>query len=299
MKITLIVVTVLTVFSVRAQKSDNTELKLLKEHAYFDHEARLIDRKLVEARDVDRQKRALVILNGIQSPTANDYQHAAFIIACLGDSISNKQVIELMTMAVVLDPDCDKSLLAQTIDAELVRQGKLQLFGTQTYLWIGEDMGSSGLKMYEVDTLAVSDEQRRSYNVRSLSEHRSYLKTHRENPLVDLYENGKRMKDIAAICRTEFQENPSASKVAEYQFIRLGIYLKRKEKLAEAIMTYELATELYPQSFNLLDLLGECYVDTNQCDKAIPVFERSIQLNPYERLTHEKLNACKNGERNQ
>ena len=51
-------------------------------------------------------------------------------------------------------------------------------------------------------------------------------------------------------------------------------------KVAEAIVIFKLNTELYPQSSNVYDSLGEAYMAKGDSEAAAANYKKSLELNP-------------------
>jgi hypothetical protein len=60
-----------------------------------------------------------------------------------------------------------------------------------------------------------------------------------------------------------------------------GYQLISAKKLDDAIAVLKLNTELYPDSWNVFDSLGEAYADAGQKDMAIVNYRRSLAINPH------------------
>lgn len=293
MKITLfLIVTFLTWFST-AQISDNSELETIYTEYERDHSSRRIDWGMLDKRDSIRQLSVLNILKSTESPTSNDYANAAAVFSHGHDSISEVRIVELMTKSIALDSTRDKSLLADGIDRRLLRLNKPQIYGTQSYISMYSDETYGKLIMYEIDTTQVSDKQRIEYNVRTLTEQRKYLKSMPQRPLFDLMTGGKSVPEIVKFCKVEFKENPTSKYVAEHHLSGFGTRLSRASDLKQALKVFELYAELYPNSFNAFDFLGECYFNLEQYKKAIVAFERSLELNPHKDYARKKIEECK------
>jgi Flp pilus assembly protein TadD len=54
----------------------------------------------------------------------------------------------------------------------------------------------------------------------------------------------------------------------------------RQNNLKEAIVVFKLNTELYPESSNVWDSLGEAYAGAGEKDLAIKYYKKSLELNP-------------------
>jgi tetratricopeptide (TPR) repeat protein len=64
-------------------------------------------------------------------------------------------------------------------------------------------------------------------------------------------------------------------------------------KIEQAIEIFQLNTELYPESANAYDSLGEAYMKNGDTEKAIKNYEKSIELNPENNNARDKLKELK------
>jgi CubicO group peptidase (beta-lactamase class C family) len=76
-----------------------------------------------------------------------------------------------------------------------------------------------------------------------------------------------------------------ATKPNEYDFSEgvlnsVGYQLLQTDKKPEAIEVFKLNVELYPNSFNTYDSLGEAYMVSNNKELAIANYKKSVELNP-------------------
>lgn len=76
------------------------------------------------------------------------------------------------------------------------------------------------------------------------------------------------------------KEKPNNSAVAEDRLNNLGYALLQQKKIAEAIVVLKANVELYPQSSNVYDSLGEAYMLNGNKDLAILNYKKSLELNP-------------------
>ncbi|HKP88118.1 MAG TPA: serine hydrolase [Blastocatellia bacterium] len=76
------------------------------------------------------------------------------------------------------------------------------------------------------------------------------------------------------------RERPNHNVVAEERFNTLGYSLLQQKKLAEAIAVFKVNVELYPQSSNVYDSLGEAYMVNGDKEPAIANYKKSLELNP-------------------
>lgn len=74
--------------------------------------------------------------------------------------------------------------------------------------------------------------------------------------------------------------NGSAKVFEEDSLNQLGYSCMRMKKMPEAIAAFKLNVELYPDSWNVYDSLGEALAENGQRDLAIQTYKKSIELNP-------------------
>jgi Flp pilus assembly protein TadD len=67
---------------------------------------------------------------------------------------------------------------------------------------------------------------------------------------------------------------------AEQDINRLGYEFIAENKLEQAILVLKLNVELFPESFNAWDSLGEAYMDHGDKELAIKNYSKSLELNP-------------------
>jgi CubicO group peptidase (beta-lactamase class C family) len=76
------------------------------------------------------------------------------------------------------------------------------------------------------------------------------------------------------------REQPSANVVAEQRLNGLGYTLMGQQKFTEAIAIFKVNVELYPQSSNVYDSLGEAYMMSGNKELAIANYKKSLELDP-------------------
>jgi tetratricopeptide (TPR) repeat protein len=76
----------------------------------------------------------------------------------------------------------------------------------------------------------------------------------------------------------------------------LGYRLMGGERLADAIAVFQLNVELYPESSNVYDSLGEAYMENGDTDLAIANYEKSLELNPDNTNAVARLERLRTGE---
>lgn len=66
----------------------------------------------------------------------------------------------------------------------------------------------------------------------------------------------------------------------EAEFNRFGYRLLQGNKVSEAIEIFKLNVEMYPDSWNVYDSLGEAYMNAGEMELAIKNYEKSLEVNP-------------------
>lgn len=76
------------------------------------------------------------------------------------------------------------------------------------------------------------------------------------------------------------REQPNGDAVAEERINTLGYGLLQQKKINEAIALFKANVEMYPQSSNTYDSLGEAYMVNGEKEQAIINYKKSLELNP-------------------
>lgn len=66
----------------------------------------------------------------------------------------------------------------------------------------------------------------------------------------------------------------------ETEFNRLGYLLIQRNQTLEAIEVFKLNVEMFPNSWNVYDSLGEGYLENGQTELAVKFYQKSLELNP-------------------
>ncbi|HKO95760.1 MAG TPA: serine hydrolase [Pyrinomonadaceae bacterium] len=90
---------------------------------------------------------------------------------------------------------------------------------------------------------------------------------------------GKTAEAIAAYQQIK-KDKPDNQTVSEGRLNGIGYTLMSQKKLPEAIAILKLNAELYPQSANVYDSLGEAYMTIGDKELAIANYKKSLELNP-------------------
>lgn len=77
--------------------------------------------------------------------------------------------------------------------------------------------------------------------------------------------------------------------VTEIQLNDLGYRLLNTKKVKEAVEIFKLNAEIYPQSANFYDSLGEAYMINGNKELAIKNYQRALELNPQNTIVLEIL----------
>ncbi len=78
----------------------------------------------------------------------------------------------------------------------------------------------------------------------------------------------------------EFRDEYSESVFSEGAVVGWGYNLLNRRKMDQAVAVFKLSVEMYPNSFNTYDSLGEAYMVAGNRELAIENYERSLELNP-------------------
>lgn len=76
------------------------------------------------------------------------------------------------------------------------------------------------------------------------------------------------------------KEYPATEIIPEYQMNDIGYSFMRKKQLQSAISIFMLNVEIYPDSWNVYDSLGEAYMESGDYELAISNYRKSLKLNP-------------------
>src|SRR3989440_5024576 len=118
--------------------------------------------------------------------------------------------------------------------------------------------------------------------------------------IADVIVNTILEKDVASAIR-EYRALKAGPTASEYDFReaelnRVGYQLLQTKKIAEAIEIFKLNVEMYPQSANTYDSLGEAYMTHNDKELSIANYKKSLELDPNNTNAKSRL-AALTGER--
>jgi tetratricopeptide (TPR) repeat protein len=85
------------------------------------------------------------------------------------------------------------------------------------------------------------------------------------------------------------REKPGDDAVAEERLNGVGYSLLGQKNIAAAIAVFKANVELYPQSSNVYDSLGEAYMANGEKELAVINYKKSLELNPQNKNAAEML----------
>jgi CubicO group peptidase (beta-lactamase class C family) len=86
------------------------------------------------------------------------------------------------------------------------------------------------------------------------------------------------------------KEKPANNAVQETRLNDVGYSLLREKRTADAIALFKVNVELYPQSANAYDSLGEAYMANGEKELAVASYKKSLELNPKNQNAANMLN---------
>jgi tetratricopeptide (TPR) repeat protein len=90
------------------------------------------------------------------------------------------------------------------------------------------------------------------------------------------------------------KSEPDKYLINESQLNSLGYKLMGEEKLDEALAIFKCNVELFPESFNVWDSLGEAYMNAGDRKRAIEHYKQSLKLNPQNNNATEMIERIQN-----
>ena len=284
----ILVLISLTIF---AQTSDNEELQKMFNEDQGSRSVSNINWKILSKQDSLREKRVYQLIKEGKIVTGKDYYNSAMIFQHGRDTLASMMAVQQMKRAIELDPKINKWLLAAAIDRDLMRRGRPQIYGTQYTK--GNERGSQW-KRYKIDSIKVTDEERRSYGVETLAEQK--IKERSMNLLLvsTCYKKLNSIDNTIELIKSEFKKgSKSEYNVSENDINAFGYELMTDNKNEEALKVFKLNTELYSNGFNTFDSYGECLLKLNKRDEALKAYRKSLDLNPENDNARKILNEKK------
>jgi TonB family protein len=153
----------------RGAPADNPRLRELYEQDQADRRGTATLSPDVDRRDAERRRAVRFLLDAAQVRTAADHYHAAMIFQHGSDSTDHRLAHELAARAEAMGSEPARWLAAASLDRWLLSTGQPQRYGTQFV----EAGGRTYLAV--IDTLAVTDAERRRAGVETLDGIRARL----------------------------------------------------------------------------------------------------------------------------
>jgi Flp pilus assembly protein TadD len=91
---------------------------------------------------------------------------------------------------------------------------------------------------------------------------------------------GKLAEAVEGYKKTK-KEKPLNAAVQEVRLNDLGYSLLQDKRVADAIAVFKVNVELYPQSSNVYDSLGEAYLANGDKELAAINYKKSVELDPH------------------
>ena len=273
-----------------SQPADNAELQKMHDEDQHSRSVPNIDWRILSRQDSLREVRVHEMIKEGKIVTAKDYYNSAMIFQHGRDTIASAMAVKHMRKAMELDSTMNKWLLAAAIDRDLMRRGKPQIYGTQYVKEMGEDKCTR----YKIDSMKVSDEERREYGVESLAEQKVKERELNMLSLSDYYDEKKSIESTLKLINTEFKKGAKAAyNVSEVGLLMFGDELMNTDKMEEALKVLKLNTELYPKGYRAFHLYGDCLLKLDKKDEAINAYEKALKLNPKDSSAEKILKELK------
>lgn len=267
----------LSATSLYAQAQDNPELQQMFTEDQSSRSVAVIDWTVVARQDSVHRQRVSALLAQNQVVTGKDHYHAAMIFQHGLDTMASAMAVKLMKKAITLDSTINKWLLAAAIDRDLMRRKQPQIYGTQ----YTRNKNSRKWVRYTIDSLKISDEERRVYNVESLAEQREKVRRMNLLSISQYHFREKSIDNTIALIKKEMKRGREAEyNVGEAEVNTLGYEILNEGNKSEALKIFELNVQLYPAGFNTYDSYGECLMLLGKKDEAIQAYRKSLELNP-------------------
>lgn len=263
----------LSVFS----QTDNSELQKMYNEDQSSRMVKDINWTILSKQDKERENRVYELIKSGQVLTGKDHYNSAMIFQHGEDSIAYSMAVKHMRKAIELDTTINKWLLAAAIDRELMSKKLPQIYGTQ-YV---KDNGETKWKRYKIDTLKVTDKERKYYGVETLSEQIEKERNMNLIPISEFYFKSKSIKKTIVFIKSEHKKGLKSNyNTSENELNSFGYELLNSKKENEALEIFTLNTKLYPNGFNTYDSLGECLLFLGKKVEGIKAYKKSLELNP-------------------
>jgi CubicO group peptidase (beta-lactamase class C family) len=242
--------------------------------------------------------------------TAHDY---ALFVAAIVNGVGLKATTfrEMETAQVAVDPECTNCTekapkeLSKTIFWGL--GWGIQKSGGETSLWHWGDNGSfkcfvvanprrrSGLVMFtdSENGLSIAPAIIRNATGSDYLAFR-WIKYDAYDSAAMKFRKAVRENGVQAAVQA-FASSLKDGTIPEGSVNSVGYHLLWQKRAADAVRMFKLNTELYPQSANTFDSLGEAYMETGDKLLAIENYEKSLALDPQNKNAVLRLKELKAG----
>ncbi len=262
---------------VMSQQLDNVELQRMTDQDQDQRKNRTDSGVNIWIEDSIRRVQLKQLIREGKVITAKDHYNAALIFQHGTDTIDSGNAVAFMKKAIELDSKMDRWLLAAAIDRDLMRKGKPQIYGTQ-YV---RSKDESGWRLYDLDTTAVTDDERMLYRVGTLAQQRERERTMNLKSIFDYSAEQGSVEATLQLIREEFAKGKNSTyHVSESEINSYGYEFFNAGYDLEALSIFKLNTELYPKGYNTWDSLGECQLKMGKKKEAYKSYKKSLKLNP-------------------
>lgn len=146
------------------------------------------------------------------------------------------------------------------------------------------------LEMHPKGGMAIDFEQTKAIAayVWTLSRSETFEYVAEQVAFVELAKAGRR-DEAVAFYREAAGRWPDPPILEEPGINRLGYQVMARQGPEAAIAVFEIATELFPDSWNVWDSLAEAHMEAGHRERAVELYRRSLEMNPENQNAREKL----------
>ncbi|WP_126971269.1 tetratricopeptide repeat protein [Gynurincola endophyticus] len=261
-----------------SQTQHNEELQKM---ADADQQSRMvanINWSVLNREDSLRRVRVFELIKDGQLRTGKDYLNAGIIFQHGNDTLASGMAVQSFEKALQLDSSLNRWWYAAAVDRDLMRKGQPQVYGTQ---FIKNQQTNGKFLRYTIDTTKVTDTERKYYGVETLAEQAEKERAMNLKSVSGYYADNKNINSTIELIKQEYKNGKHSDyDVSEEKINSFGYELLNNKKMTEALLVFELNTQLYPKGFNTFDSYGEALMLANQKKKALKAYKQSLKLNP-------------------
>lgn len=274
----------------QAQSSNNAELQRMTDEDQAARKGTSTSWQNLYLEDSLRRVRLYEMIKANFVITSKDHYNAALIFQHGVDTIDSGNAVSFMRKAIELDPSMDKWLLAAAIDRDLMRKGKPQIYGTQFI----KDRNNDRWKLYDLDSTAVTDEERMIYRVGTVEQQRERERLMNMKSIFDYAAEHGSVDATLNLIESEFKKgNQSEYDVSEREINQYGYEFLNAGYLNEALQIFKLNTKLYPKGYNTWDSLGECQFKMGDKKSSYKSYKKSLRLNSENENARVMMKECR------